>query len=302
MKSQFCAILTFVIVLSSGLFAAVASPTGTSQQAQAVLDAGGVQGGLIVHVGCGDGKLTAALHANDRYLVHGLDTSADNIQKARQHIKSLGLYGTVSIEQFDGKALPYNDNLVNLLVIESPMDISKDEILRVLVPNGVACARKQGGWTRTVKPRPDNIDEWTHYMHDPTNNAVAHDTAIGPLRHLQWEASPRYSRHHEFTTSVSAVVSAQGRIFSIMDMGSRASIHMPPKLMLTARDAFNGITLWQRPIESWFNHLWPLKDGPAQPPRRLVAVGDSVYVTLGLEAPVNRLDAATGEILVSSQS
>ncbi|RKY06807.1 MAG: hypothetical protein DRP66_08060, partial [Planctomycetota bacterium] len=134
-------------------------------------------------------------------------------------------------------------------------------------------------------------------MHDPTNNAVAHDTAIGPLRHLQWEAAPRYSRHHEFTTSVSAVVSANGRIFTIMDMGSRASIHMPPEWTLTARDAFNGITLWQRPIESWFNHLWPLKDGPAQPPRRLVAVGDSVYVTLGLEAPVSRLDAATGEIL-----
>jgi outer membrane protein assembly factor BamB len=82
-----------------------------------------------------------------------------------------------------------------------------------------------------------------------------------------------------------------------MDMGSRASIHMPPKWRLTARDAFNGIVLWERPIDSWFNHLWPLKDGPAQPPRRLVAVGDSVYVTLGLEAAVSRLDAANGRIL-----
>jgi outer membrane protein assembly factor BamB len=71
---------------------------------------------------------------------------------------------------------------------------------------------------------------------------------------------------------------------------------MPPKWRLTARDAFNGIVLWERPIASWFNHLWPLKDGPAQPPRRLVAVGDAVYVTLGLEAPVSRLDAATGRI------
>lgn len=31
-----------------------------------------VKGGLIVHVGCGDGKLTAALHASDAYLVHPL--------------------------------------------------------------------------------------------------------------------------------------------------------------------------------------------------------------------------------------
>ncbi|MHC4496339.1 MAG: outer membrane protein assembly factor BamB family protein, partial [Planctomycetota bacterium] len=135
------------------------------------------------------------------------------------------------------------------------------------------------------------------YMHDPSNNAVAHDTAIGPLRHLQWDGAPQFSRHHEFTSSVAAVVSANGRLFSIMDMGSRASIHMPPKWRLTARDAFNGIVLWEKPIDSWFNHLWPLKDGPAQPPRRLVAVDDSVYVTLGLEAPVSRLDAATGRIL-----
>ena len=83
MKSQSCAILTFVIVLSSGLFAAVTAATDAAQQAQAILDAGGVQGGLVVHVGCGDGKLTAALHANDRYLVHGLDTSADNKPKGQ---------------------------------------------------------------------------------------------------------------------------------------------------------------------------------------------------------------------------
>jgi outer membrane protein assembly factor BamB len=184
-------------------------------------------------------------------------------------------------------------------------------MLRVLAPRGVALIASsdeptQEGqrvqvvgkpWIKIVKPWPRELDEWTHYMHDASNNAVAHDTAIGPLRHLQWDAAPRYSRHHEFTSSVAAMVSAQGRLFSIMDMGSRASIHMPAKWRLTARDAFNGIVLWEHPIESWFNHLWPLKDGPAQPPRRLVAAGDSVFVTLGLEAPVSRLDAATGEVL-----
>lgn len=41
--------------------------------ARDILDATGVKGGLIVHLGCGDGKLTAALRVNDRYLVHGLD-------------------------------------------------------------------------------------------------------------------------------------------------------------------------------------------------------------------------------------
>ena len=38
-----------------------------------ILTASGVQGGLVVHLGCGDGKRTAAFGAAGPYLVHGLD-------------------------------------------------------------------------------------------------------------------------------------------------------------------------------------------------------------------------------------
>ena len=41
--------------------------------------------------------------------------------------------------------------------------------------------------------------------------------------------------------------------------------------------------------------MWPLKSGPQSLTRRLVAVGDRVYVTLGADAAVSALDAATGE-------
>jgi outer membrane protein assembly factor BamB len=281
------------------------------RDALATLEDSGVKGGLIVHIGCGDPAkpgFTAALRVNDSFLVHGLTRDRQALARVRDSVRKAGVYGPVSADLLEGNTLPYIDNSVNLVVAENGTGVSRREIMRVLVPKGVAYVsresrpRSEGGtpstqWNKIVKQRPDNIDDWTHYMHDPSNNAVAHDTAIGPLRHLQWDGSPQFSRHHEFTSSVAAVVSANGRLFSIMDMGSRASIHMPAKWRLSARDAFNGIILWEKPIESWFNHLWPLKDGPAQPPRRLVAVGDSVYVTLGLEAPVSRLDAATGKTL-----
>jgi outer membrane protein assembly factor BamB len=295
-----CVTTTIVpaLLLTVGLSLASASER---ERARQILDDTGVKGGLIVHIGCGDGKLTAALRANDSYLIHGLDPDAQKIEQAREHIGSLKLYGKVSIDQWQNDRLPYIDNMVNLVVSEDIGDLPTEEVMRVLVPEGIAYIKKGGEWTKTVKTRPKEMDEWTHYLHDASNNAVAHDTAIGPLRHLQWDGGPTYSRHHEYTSSVAAVVSAQGRLFSIMDMGSRASIHMPSKWRLTARDAFNGIVLWEQPIESWFNHLWPLKDGPAQPPRRLVAAGDSVYVTLGLDAPVSRLDAATGRVLRTYQ-
>lgn len=62
---------------------------------------------------------------------------------------------------------------------------------------------------------------------------------------------------------------------------------------------FNGALLWKRSIPSWYPHLWPLKSGPAKLPRRMVVVGDRVYVTLGYEAPVTALEAATGETILT---
>ncbi len=282
---------------------AVAKPQQAAQErdAKQVLEATGITGGLIAHVGCGDGKLTAALHVSDSYVVHGLDADAANIEQARAHIRSLGLYGKVSVEHWTKACLPYNDNLVNLLVSEELGDVSMEEVLRVLAPNGVAYLKQGDRWTKAVKPRPDEIDEWTHYLHDASGNAVAHDAVIGPPRRLQWIGSPRWARHHDHMASMSALVSAGGRIFYIFDEGPTASIQLPPKWSLIARDAFSGIILWKRRISSWYTHRWPLKSGPAQLPRRLVAVGDRVYVTLGLDSPLTALDAATGETVRTYQ-
>jgi len=264
-------------------------------QAREILDAAGVKGGLVVHVGSGDGKLTAALRASESYLVHGLDSRAANVAAAREHIRSLGLYGSVSVTRFDGRRLPYIDNTVNLVFTEDLGDVPVEEVLRVLCPNGVAYVKAGGKWARTVKPRPAEIDEWTHYMHDAGGNAVAHDTVIGPPRRLQWQGGPRWARHHDHMSSVSACVTSGGRVFYIIDEAPRASILTPPDWKLIARDAFNGTILWKRPIPEWYPHMMRLKSGPAVLPRRLVAVGERVYVTLGIDAPLTALDAATGQ-------
>jgi len=254
----------------------------------------GVRGGLVVHVGCGDGTLTATLGAGDAYIVHGLDTDAEMLSVARTHIKASGRYGKVSADVFDGAGLPYIDNLVNLVVAEEIGDVRMDEIMRVLAPGGVAYVQHDGQWIKQVKPRPREIDEWTHYLHDASGNAVAHDTVVGPPRRMQWVGSPRWGRHHDHMSSVSAVVTSGGRLFYIIDEAPRFSILIEPQWKLVARDAFNGTILWKRPIGQWYNHLHRLKSGPAELPRRLVAQGDRVYVTLGLAAPISVLDAATG--------
>jgi len=269
------------------------------REAVEILKATGVQGGLVVHLNCEGGKLAAALGTYERLVVHGLAERPESVAEARAHVKSLGLYGKVSVVQFAGSGLPYIDNLVNLLICEKQGDVATGEIMRVLVPNGVACIKRDGRWERIVKPRPPEIDEWTHYMHDPSNNAVAHDTVVGPPRRLQWDSGPKWTRSHEKMSGMHALVSADGRIFYTIDEGPMASIQLPADWKLIARDAFNGALLWKRSIPKWYPHLWPLKSGPAKLPRRLVAVGDRVYVTLGYEQPVTALDAATGQTLLT---
>lgn len=255
----------------------------------------GPKGGLIVHIGCGDAKATAAMKLSERYVVHGIDRDAATVRAARKWLRAAGQYGAISVDQWVGDALPYVDNFANMVVIADGVKVDPVEVNRILAPKGVVL--DLGSGKSQIKPRPDNIDDWTHYMHDASGNAVAHDDVVAPPRHLQWLGSPRWSRHHDRMASMSALVSANGRLVYIMDEGSRISIQLPSKWKLIARDAFNGTVLWKQPIQTWQSHLWPLKSGPTQLARRLVAIGDKVFATMGLEAPVSMIDAATGETL-----
>jgi len=199
----------------------------------------------------------------------------------------------VSVDVFDGRHLPYINNLVNLLVAEGPCGVSTAEMMRVLAPLGVAYVNGK----KTVKPWPKEIDEWTHYLHGSDNNAVARDAVVGPPRSLQWVSGPAWGRHHDGLASLSAMVSAGGRIFYILDEAPTSLMHIESRWNLVARDAFSGVLLWRRPIEKWESHLRYFRTGPPQLPRRLVAVGRRVYVTLGYGQPIAVLDAATGKTL-----
>jgi len=272
--------------------------------AREILGATGVRGGLVVHLGCGDGKLTAALVASESFLVHGLDADAENVTDAREHIRSEGLYGRASVEQWAGDRLPYAENLVNLLVAEDLGKVGEDEVMRVLVPRGAAYTRKDGKWTKTVKRWPETMDQWSHFLHDASNNAVANDSQVGPPRRLKWVGGPLWSRSHEFNSSVCAMVSTGGRVFYILDEGLTGVTppSLPEKWTLIARDAFNGVLLWKRPMAKWGSRAWKsraLRSIPPTVPRRIVAQQDRVFVTLGYDAPVSVLDAATGQLLTT---
>ncbi len=303
------------------LFAAlwVSCAIASATTAKELLKWSEVQGGLIVHLGCGAGELTAALRANERYLVHGLDADLENIRAARAHIQDKGLYGPVSVEQRRGNRLPYAENTVNLLITESPGTVLESEIMRVLAPRGVACVKHDNGWQKTVKPVPDSIDEWTHFLYDASNNAVSHDSAAGPPERIQWVTKPMTARSHEIVSGLTSLVTAQGRVFYIYDEGliGITDERLPSQWALVARDAFNGVLLWKKRMPEWGWREWDyarragedwtaISGGRGKIPdgafRRLVAAGDKIYTTLAYVAPLVVLDATTGEALQTCEN
>ena len=262
-----------------------------------ILEVTGTRGGLIVHLGCGDGRLTAALGAGEGYLVHGLDSDPANVEAARRYAAQVGLSGKVAVDRLPKGHLPYVDNLVRLLVVENPTLLPEGEMMRVLAPGGTAYIRSGDRWRKAVKPWPEEIDaDWAHYLRGPDNNAVARDSLVGPPRQVQWLAGPRWTRNHHTLNSVSSAVTADGRLFYIADEASPANIHLPPRWNIIARDAFSGVTLWTKPMHSWVDHRHRFRTGPPQAPRLLVASADRLYTTLELGGPVVSLDTTTGEV------
>ncbi len=302
-------VLATALCLVDVLAVANASDDESEQKlAKQIFEATGVQGGLVVHLGCGAGRLTAALGQGDGYLVHGLESDADQVRQAREYVRSLGVYGRISIDDFDGKHLPYVDGLVNLVIQGAGCEIRDEEIMRVLAPGGVAVTLDSRLSTVDSfrKPRPETIDEWTHWLHGPDGNAVADDLVVGPPRHVQWLAPPRWQRHHEATPSLCAMVSSGGRVFAIINEAPTGIDGMPDRWTVVARDAFNGKLLWKRPIAEWGWSQWSDHsygngrwNHPTHVARRLVAVEDRVYVTLNFNAPLTALDAATGRTVMT---
>jgi len=287
-----------------------------SAAAEAVFKASGVRAGFCVHLGVTDGRLTAALGNGGRFVVQGLAADAAAVEKARAHIRGLGLYGPTSVDRAPFFPLPYADNLVNLLVVDGPAatggaGLDLKEAFRVLAPGGAICVptgsgpaapagltaagfgevRATGPWTAAVKPRPAEMDEWTHLRHSPAGTATSRDLLVGPPRTLRWEDAPHVARHHMHRNPVAAV-SAGGRIYMVLDYAPPYK-QVPAETRLLARDAFSGVLLWEKPVKAR-----EMKGrGFAYPGSSVVAAGDALYAQLDTGGPLLALDGRTGDVL-----
>jgi len=243
-------------------------------------------------------------------IFHCLETSDADVDALRATIAAAGCYGKVSAAKFDGRHLPYVDNLVSRIVVASATcAVPSGEIRRALAPYGTAVAPRGSpclpppakdigdGREAFTKPYPAEMDEWPQRLHGADNNCVAKDTVVGPPRHIQWISDPAWLRAHIGAPSVTSMVSSGGRLFSIEDAETAENPLLPARWRLVARDAFNGIVLWTLDYPTWEQVTAHMSSYHAQMQRRLVAIGDTVYCTPGLTAPLTALDAATGKVV-----
>ena len=295
-----------VLLVLSALFCRAAP------DAAELLNTVGVKGGLVVCVGFEDAKLLSGVRTAGPFLVQGLHPDPAKVARVRKELIAEGLYGPVTVSRLEDGRLPYVDGLVNMVVISDRSSVISEEVERVLAPRGVLLsplslvadhrslmteASGLDGWAKLVNPVPDAIDDWPHYLYDPSNNAVSKDRVVAPPRGLRWTCGPEYARSHEHFGSVSAMVSAAGRVFYIIDEGPISSVFLPPKWKLVARDAFSGVPLWQRPMTNWEAPLRGFRSGPPEIGRRLITDGPRLYVTMGYGEAVSVLDAVTGKTI-----
>ena len=279
--------------LAAALLVAGAAQAETT--ADALIETTGFKGGvlLLLEPESLDG-VTEIREKVPNSLIHVCTNDSALLETYRQELNDAGMGGTVTVSLHDGKTFPFVSNFINVLVASAPTEVPEEEVLRVLAPHGRALVAGE----LVTKPRPEEMDEWPQYLYDAAGSSVCQDTLLRPpLYHSQWTGSPRWSRHHDVMSSVSACVSGDDKLFYIFDEGNAFSPMLPSDWKLIARDAFNGAILWKRELPKWFPNMHSLKNGPSNIPRRLVVNDETVYATLGIEAPVSALDTTTGEII-----
>ena len=66
----------------------------------------GIRVGLWVHLGCGNGRIVAAMARGGGTVAHGVDTGMRLVTDARAYLRSKGLSGAASVDLFAPHRLP----------------------------------------------------------------------------------------------------------------------------------------------------------------------------------------------------
>ena len=283
---------TVRLFLSFLLVGAPASVAGPKDVAEAAL--GSRTPGLLLSIGSTDGELELAC-AKAGWLVQGLGREVDPAA-ARNRARDAGLPGLASFRAVpDFARLPYADGLANVVVADldrlGPRAPAREELLRVLAPLGTLRVREDGRWSSVTKPVPPGSDVWEHWDHGADGNPYSTDEGIQPTTTLRWLTGA--TSVHAAGSKVGLRVADGHVYYTGIDHDVERRRGRSGRNDVFARDAFNGMLRWKRPIEG-------VPGGGDQPPRfALTAKDGRVYVYPEGGGKLHALDARSGETVVT---
>ena len=132
-------------------------------------------------------------------------------EKATKSLRTKGTYGLAFAETLqDFNHLPYAENMVNAVILQSPRKVPLAEVHRILTPGGIlqvapgigigetnlkaagfdTIKRSKDEAFNCRKPWPKNMDDWSHPRHAANGNAVSGDTAVGPPERIRLQCFP----------------------------------------------------------------------------------------------------------------
>ncbi|MCX8035530.1 MAG: PQQ-binding-like beta-propeller repeat protein [Candidatus Sumerlaeia bacterium] len=243
------AVLAAACAFSLPVFAA--PPERSSEKAASglvgtLLEKAQIMRGLCAAVGISEAELPVTIARQSRLLVHALGADDASVDAARKAADAAGLYGTrIFIEKGKRGMLPYADNTIDLVILAVRDAAPREEVLRVLRPNGKAVSLDSPE-TVLVKPALAGTDNWSHWQHGPDNNPLSADTAIKAPYLTQWTGEPYYIAMPAIT------VAAGGRTFCAMGHIAHHEREEPWLNTLLARNGYNGIELWRMKLPAGY--------------------------------------------------
>ena len=283
--------------------------------AERVLRETGIDRGICLVLGSGDGRLAWEIAARSRLQVVGVDTSAKAIEAARKLAYKAGVYGArLKYYQVDSLSkLPFTGHFANLVVSAGMLskgrcEGSAAEVFRVLRPDGgIAClgqpagtkpslsktalaawlkrgkvrfeASDRGGtWAMVRRGKLEGAGSWTHQYGQADNSAFGGEelSGAGGISDLDVQWIGRPGPR--------AQPDRNGRKPSPLSTNGRLFVQGLHRII--GLDSYNGSILWSWEIPSMMRFNMPRDCS------NWCADGDSVFVAMG--GRCWRIDAKTG--------
>jgi len=237
----------FLALVSSFACADEAVQTGLSKEFRA---------GLTVCIGVNQAEELQTVYEERGHVVHALSSDRTTVEALRTQLSQKGIYGRVGVSLYDEKTLPFPDNTVNLLLVSDfeqrkSAGLKLSECFRILAPYGTlilktsqadaaallgssAIIKTAGECLLIEKKYPSEMDHWKQDFHDVARTRNSKDLMVAPSTGVQWiSTDDMYDERQK-------MYSCNGRLAYV---GAK-----PGNRLLTVRDAFNGIKLWEKVV------------------------------------------------------